>query len=247
MALYAYVKARPRHLAPRLAKMFSALFLLVGLFLTGQVVVPIAGWYLFVMPSYKAAIVSPLASSFKPETSLAFPAIVRAYDQVAPQSTANSYNPSTWFVGAKQPEQRQIDIKTYTLTIPKLKIDGATVEIGGNDLKKSLVAWPTSGLPGAYGNAVIFGHSALPQISTPTNYSTIFTFIMDLNEGDEMFVDFDGVRYRYIVVDKRVVEPDDLSVLEQRFDASYITLITCVPPGTTWKRGIIRGRLISPN
>lgn len=246
MALYAYVKAQPGYgfpiiyshrprLRSQTARLMSAMFLLAGLFLTGQVVVPIAGWYFFVLPTYRPAIVSPLASGF----------VVKAYNPVAPKGVTNSYNPSTWFLGAKQPVQKQSNLKTYTLTIPKLKIDSATVEIGGEDLKKSLIAWPTSGLPGAYGNAVIFGHSALPQISSPTNYSSIFTFIMDLNEGDEMFVDFDGVRYKYIVVDKKVVEPDDLSVLEQRFDASYVTLITCVPPGTTWKRGVVRARLVN--
>lgn len=246
MALYAYIKAQPGQSFPTkhshgfrltsgVTKLASALFLIAGLFLTGQVIVPIASWYLFVMPTYKTTIISPLASSFT----------IRANDVVASQSAVNSYNPATWFVGAKQPEQRRVNLKAYTLTIPRLKIDSARVEIGGEDLKKSLIAWPTSGFPGAYGNAVIFGHSALPQISTPTNYSTIFTFLMDLDQGDDIFVDFDSVRYQYKVVDKRVVDPDDLSVLEQRFDASYITLITCVPPGTTWKRGIVKGKLVN--
>ena len=253
MALYAYIKAKPQHVLPiscshqfhLISKLMSTAFFLAGLFLIGQVVAPIVGWYLFVLPTYKTAPVSPLASNFKPEYSPIFPAVVRADEQAASSRVSNSYDTSTWFVGAKQPEQRQVNLKTYTLTIPKLRVNSATVEIGGEDLKKSLIAWPTSGLPGAYGNAVIFGHSALPQISTPTNYSTIFTFLMDLNEGDEIFVDSDRVRYKYIVVDKKVVEPDDLSVLEQRYDASYITLITCVPPGTTWKRGVVLSRLVN--
>ena len=66
---------------------------------------------------------------------------------------------------------------------------------------------------------------------------------MDLEKGDEIYLDFDQVRYKYLVVDKKIVEPSDLSVLEQRFDSGYVTLITCVPPGTVWKKGVIRARL----
>ena len=226
MALYFYRKTKPLLLRPKptlAAKIFSVVLLLGGLFLIGQVVVPIAGWYILAASTYEKPIVSPIFAS-----SLG----------------TKADDPNTWFVGVKSPDQRQTNIKTYTLTIPKLKIDSATVKIGGDDLKKSLLAWPTSGLPGTYGNAVIFGHSALPQISSPTNYSTIFTFLMDLNEGDDIFIDFDGVRYNYQVIDKKIIEPDDLSVLEQRFDGSYITLITCVPPGTVWKRGVIKAKLV---
>jgi len=32
-------------------------------------------------------------------------------------------------------------------------------------------------------------------------------------------------------------------VLEQKNDASYISLITCVPPGTYWKRLVVRAKL----
>lgn len=226
MALYIYLKkatqAHPKPKLTRVSKFFSVFFFIVGIFLIGQAVVPIAGWYIFAS-GFSKPIISPLASN-----------------------GVNSYNPSTWFIGAKIPERKEISLKTYTLSIPKLKIESAIVKIDYGDeesLKKSLIGWPNSGLPGTYGNAVIFGHSALPQVSTPTNYSTIFTFLMDLNEGDEIFVDFDDVRYKYVVFDKKVVDPTDLSVLEQRFDASHITLITCVPPGTTWKRGIIKARM----
>jgi len=72
----------------------------------------------------------------------------------------------------------------------------------------------------------------------------MFTFIMDLKDGDDVFIDYDGIRYHYQVISKKVVEADDISVLEQRFDTAYVTLITCVPPGTLWKRGIIKAKLV---
>jgi sortase A len=127
-------------------------------------------------------------------------------------------------------------VNTYTLSIPKLKIENALVTISGDDLGDSLVHYGGTALPGQYGNAVVFGHSTLPQFYSPTNYKTIFSLLPTLKAGDDISVTYDGVTYTYTVVELLVLDPTDLSVLEQRFDDSYLTLVTCVPPGTTWKR-----------
>lgn len=262
MALYRYVKkhntnsvlARLPSIRKQKAKiprkmlaMLSGVFLIGGLFLLGQVVYPVLGWYVFTMPSYSATIKSPLSSTFQPQTKILGATNLKTnLPNITRSNAGDSYNVGTWFVGASSNgmTQGQSDIKVYNLSIPKLKIDQAIVEIGSMDLKKSLIGWPTSPLPGQFGNNIIFGHSELAQFASTTNYSGMFTHIMDLAVGDEILVDFDGVRYKYEVFDKTVVEPTDLSVLEQRFDAAYITLITCVPPGTVWKRGIVKGRLV---
>jgi sortase A len=210
----------------KIALFASLVFLALGLFLIGQVVYPIVSWYFLLLPTFQARIVSPL-----PAVSLV------SAGEVVP----TSFQPSTWFPKAKPfAEVLNSSLTTYRLSIPKLKIDDATVRIGGDDLKKSLIAWPTGAAPGNFGVNIIFGHSELPQFANPKEYSGIFTFLMDLSAGDVIYVDYDSVRYKYLVVDKKVVDPEDLSVLEQRFDDRYLTLITCVPPGTLWKRGIIK-------
>lgn len=233
--MHTYVKGQFQPLLPpkpkpkKLAGALSLIFLVAGFFLLFSAVWPVVGWYFLVMPAVNIRIISPLASTFGP--------LVRATD-------GDSYEPGTWFLGATTfGTQTMSPLKIYTLSIPKLKIDAATVEVGGN-LKKTLVAWPTSALPGAYGNNIIFGHSELPQLASPKNYSGIFTFLMDLTDGDDLYLNYDGVNYHYQVTDKKVVEANDVSVLEQRFDTAYVTLITCVPPGTLWKRGIIKARLV---
>ena len=58
--------------------------------------------------------------------------------------------------------------------------------------------------------------------------------------GDTFTILYDGITYAYTVSDLVVVDPTDLSVLEQKFDDSYVTLVTCVPPGTYWKRLNVR-------
>ncbi len=132
----------------------------------------------------------------------------------------------------------------YGLTIPSLNIFNAVVRVGGEDLSRHLIHYGGTAYPGDFGNAVIFGHSVLPQFFNPEDYMTIFSLLPTLTYGDEILIDFDGVRYRYQVGEMVEVLPEDLSILEQRFDDSYISLVTCVPPGTYLRRLVVRARLV---
>jgi len=147
--------------------------------------------------------------------------------------------------GIPQVPKKKVSTKvnTYTVSIPKLKIENALTIIGGDDLNEGLVHYGGTGLPGEFGTAVIFGHSTLPQFFSPTNYKTIFSLLPTLEVGDEVNITYDGVAYRYVIYEMVVTDPNDLSVLEQRFDDSYITLVTCVPPGTYWKRLNVKAKL----
>lgn len=154
-------------------------------------------------------------------------------------------NANAWYPAAPQ-KHVVTPVNSYTLSIPKLKIKDALVLIGADDLSESLIHYGGTGLPGEFGTAVVFGHSTLPQFYSPTNYKTIFSLLPTLAKGDRIFVTYDGVEYTYEVYELVVVEPTDLSVLEQRFDDSYVTLVTCVPPGTYWKRLNVKAKLLKP-
>lgn len=148
-----------------------------------------------------------------------------------------------WFPSAPFQNKHLSKITDYTISIPKLKIEDAHVEIGGKRLKETLVQYGGTALPGEYGNTVIFGHSVLPHFFNPKNYETIFSTLPTLKKGDRIIVDFDGIRFVYQVERYIEIEPTDIEVLEQRFDRQGLTLITCVPPGTYWKRGVIQAYL----
>jgi sortase A len=156
---------------------------------------------------------------------------------------AEVQNPNTWFPTSPQ-KKVTAKVNTYTLSIPKLKIKDALVIVSGDDLGVSLVHYGGTPLPGQYGNAVVFGHSTLPQFFSPTNYKTIFSLLPTIKIGDMIEVTYDGVVYTYVVYDMVVVEPTDLSPLEQRFDDSYMTIVTCVPPGTYWKRLNVKAKIM---
>lgn len=150
---------------------------------------------------------------------------------------------NNWFPTASISAQKKISVSSYSLSIQKLGIKEAVVSTTNDELFKNLVHYAGSSLPGEKGNTVIFGHSTLVQLFDPKNYKTIFSTLQTLKKGDEIEAGVDGVTYKYSIFDIKVIEPQDISVLEQQYDDSYITLITCTPPGTYWKRLVIKGRL----
>jgi sortase A len=157
---------------------------------------------------------------------------------------------SNWFPGAKKAEEFETSgVAFYTISIPRLKIDNATVGVGGEDLSKSLIQYPGTALPGKSGNTVIFGHSILPQFFNPKDYLAIFSTLPQLKKGDEITINYDGITYKFRVETLFEVAPTDLEVLEQRYSEPYLSLVTCVPPGHPLKprRLIVRAKIVPFN
>ena len=157
---------------------------------------------------------------------------------------------SNWFPdGAKKEEFLRPNVSFYTISIPKLKIENAVVAIGGEDLSKSLIQYPGTALPGKRGNSAIFGHSILPQFYNPKNYLAIFSTLPMLDIGDVIKIDYDGISYQYRVESMFEVMPTDIQVLDQDSSDSFLTLVTCVPPGHPLKpqRLVVRARVVPPS
>jgi len=227
--LYCYVKTIPTKKTKINFRFLSYGLTALGVFLISTATFPILKYQLRSF-RFSGAIISPVESS---------------YNSYSESSSYDDYK--NWFSATPTLSNRESKITHYNISVPKLKIENAVVAIGGEDLSESLIQYPGTALPGEYGNTVIFGHSVLPQFYNPRNYKTIFSTLPTLEEGDEIFVDFDGIRYRYVVVKMVEVSPDDVSVLEQRYDGEYLSLVTCVPPGTYLRRLIVKARLVKPS
>lgn len=157
---------------------------------------------------------------------------------------------SNWFVGgASSGDFSSTKVEYYNVTIPRLKIDKAIVAIGGEDLSEHIIQYPGTALPGKRGNSVLFGHSILPIFYDPKNYISIFSLLPTLKKGDEINVDYDGISYKYRVENMFEVMPTDIQVLDQDTTDSFLTLVTCVPPGDPRKpkRLIVRARVVPPD
>ena len=212
----------------------SGIIILIG------VIYPIISYDSIYSKNYSSGLISPLAG---PENRV---------QEVMTESTGvgdEDTMASSWFAGGATGEDFvSEEVSYYKLSVPKLKIESATVAIGGEDLSKSLIQYPGTALPGKRGNAVIFGHSILPIFNNPKNYISIFTMLPTLKIGDMIFIDYDEVSYTYKVEEMFEVSPTDLQVLDQDSSDSFVTLVTCVPPGDPRypKRLIVRARVVPP-
>lgn len=235
MALYSYVKAKNSR-RKKIAQIFSAVFIFFGTAIISWVLYPILSFELFYAPKF-VKLIEPVPNDSNAQN------VSNTLTQVLGTTTTDYTKASVWFPKAIN-IKLAVSTSSYTLSIPKLRIENANVVVGAEDLSKSLIHF-TGPQPGDYGNPVIFGHSTIPWLYNPKDYKTIFSKLPDLQKGDKILVTSDNITYTYQVTDMRVTSPDDLSVLEQNYDASYITLVTCVPPGTYLKRLVVKGKLIT--
>ena len=119
--------------------------------------------------------------------------------------------------------------------VKKIGLDAIVVE-GAS--RKQLSEGPghmkETAMPGEVGNAVITGHR-----------DTFFRHIYELNKGDEIVVRRAGQVFRFEVTGKKIVYPEDVSVIRPTADAQ-LTLITCYPTyyiGPAPKRLVVFSRL----
>lgn len=242
MALYAYKKAvisRKKQTAHTL----SYISLITGSVLLFWTFYPIVSFEIYSRFFLKGTVASPVPAT-QVASSIESAGTVLASSDVFSSNLRDFVQAKLWFPNKpKEQEEAKIDVKEYKLSIPKLNIADARVAVGGEDLSTSLVHYLPSTLPGEYGNVAIFGHSTLPQLYDKKNYKTIFTYLPSMEKGDNIIVNVGGLSYEYEVFDMFVVKPDNVSVLDQKYDASYLTLVTCVPPGTYWLRLIVRAKL----
>lgn len=90
---------------------------------------------------------------------------------------------------------------------------GATEE----NLRQGVTLYDNGIYPGDYGTAIILGHR-----------ETTFRCLEDIEIGDEIYIESVDNKYKFIVRNIYVTNPDDSSILEQQNNKS-MTLVTCYP------------------
>lgn len=241
MSLRVYLKQN-NSFKRRIVNHFSYISLIVGMLLLFWSFYPVVSFELYSRFFIPQEVTSPVppdgVSSLKQATS-----VLGSYD-VFSNNLRDFTQAHLWFPAQEtQGAANNFNVKDYYVSIPKINITKAHVVVGGEDLAKSLVHYLPRTMPGEYGNVSIFGHSTLPQLYSATDYKTIFTYLPSLEKGDKILIQLGDLQYEYEVFDMFVVSPDKISVLDQKYDASYLTLITCVPPGTYWKRLVVKAKL----
>ena len=243
MALYAYKKEKNSRRKKIIYKI-STISILIGATLLFWALYPVISFELYSKLFINQDFSSPIPfSTIKTKLSNIENSILGI--NTSENENTDLTQASLWFptVHQNKKDQNKIFIKEYYLSIPKLNITNAKVKVGGEDLSKSLIHYFPSSLPGEKGNVVIFGHSTLPQLYDKKDYKTIFTYLSSLSNNDIVKIQVRDEIYTYKVNEIFVIKPDKTSVLDKIPDESYITLITCVPPGTYWNRLVVRAKL----
>lgn len=236
-----YIKKDTRKLR-KIIRFIGLFLLLSGLLFGIYFFFPIISWKIYLEPVFASqTYVTPI-----PKTTI----ITKDYIQSLWLNTARTMqslydtNSQNWLPGSQYKEvQIASKVSYYSISIPKLNIQNAVVSTIDTDLSSHLINFPGTAIPPDKGTAAVFGHSTLPQLFDPKNYKTIFATLHTLTIGDTIMVTADNLTYSYKIYSISIVDASETSYFAQDMNDSYLTLITCTPPGTTWKRLIIRSKL----
>ncbi len=104
-------------------------------------------------------------------------------------------------------------------------------------LEKGLAHYAGTALPGQIGNVFVFGHSSNYWWNKGL-YKEIFANLDQVQVGDKIYISYQNKVYTYVINNKKVIYPNDISVLAQT-PTKTLTLMTCVPVGTSLKRLVV--------
>lgn len=155
------------------------------------------------------------------------------------------------FASVQSSENSIIPVSTdYGIVIEKINANARVIPGVNPGNEREYVQALTAGVaeaiggtpPGQPGNLYLFSHST----DAPWNiirFNAIFYLLKELEKGDKVIVFYQNKRYDYIVFDKVIASPTDVSYLTNRYDTPILTLQTCDPPGTLLNRLVVRAKL----
>lgn len=142
--------------------------------------------------------------------------------------------------------------KEFGIVIPKIRANAKIIPSVNPFKEKEYQAALTRGVahakgtafPGEGKNIFLFSHSSV-DFYEAAKYNSIFYLLDKLQKDDEIYIFYKSGKYKYKVVDKKIVNAKDVSYLNpirQSADEQLI-LMTCWPPGTTLKRLLVIGEV----
>lgn len=235
MAKYLYKEKNRNY--KLLARVFSLAVIVFGGIIFAYTFFPLISWQIYFAPAFAS---SKIEAPIPAHTVINPSNIGSLIGSVGKQINTDYTNAYNWYPGYEKGEKKVVN---YTISLPSIGVEDAIVTNEDTDLTKHLVQFNSDTMPPNQGNSIIFGHSTLPQLYNRNDYKTIFANAYKLVVGDQIIVKTPEQNYTYKIESITVVDPADTSVLAQNFSDSFITIITCTPPGTIWKRLIVKARI----
>lgn len=207
-------------------KIASLVLLGLGIFVLMQVILPLASYKFWEITVYaqQTELVSPTSNNQVLGVSI----------------QQNSEFPA--FISSNKPKSPR-PYSEFTVTIPRLNLEDVKTLVDSNNIESNLAHLPGSALPGERGNVFISGHSGLPGPLNPDRRA-FFKRLPEMRKGDKILIEAGGQQFEYIVEKLIIVDPKETWVINPPDDTGrYLSLMTCVPPGTTLKRLVVLARL----
>lgn len=96
--------------------------------------------------------------------------------------------------------------------------------------------------PGHSGVSFLFSHSSV-NFYEASRYNSIFYLIDKLEKDDEIDIFVRKEKFVYKVTGKKLVDPREVNYLTQDSTDKALILMTCWPPGTTFKRLLVFAKI----
>ncbi len=135
---------------------------------------------------------------------------------------------------------------SFSILVPKLgananivaNVDSSNTEQYLPALEAGVAHAAGTKFPGERGHIYLFAHST-NTFNNVSRYNAIFYLLYKLEPGDEVNLYYQGVRHKYKVTGKAIVDPSEIEYITRKTDTEFLTLQTCWPPGTIAQRMLI--------
>lgn len=134
----------------------------------------------------------------------------------------------------------------FSIVVPKIganaqivqNVDSANEQDYLAALKRGVAHALGTAFPGEGGHIFLFAHST-DYFWNVGAYNAVFYLLGKLENNDEINIFYKGQRYVYKVVKKEIVDPSQVEYLTRKTNKEFLTLQTCWPLGTTFKRLLV--------
>lgn len=133
-------------------------------------------------------------------------------------------------------ESDKLEIPILGISAPLVFIAEPEEKKIDDGLKRGVVHFPNSVLPGGEGQTILLGHSAPPNWPK-IDYEWVFSELEKLKKGDEVIIYFRSQKYVYSVEGKTILNKGGKIPENNLTEAkNTLVLISCWPPGKNFKR-----------
>jgi len=138
--------------------------------------------------------------------------------------------------------QNYLSIPKIGVQAPILFTQSRSQKIFNKLLSLGVLHYPDSALPGSNGTTIVLGHSAPPNWPK-IHYDSVFNNLQNLKPGDEIFINFQGKKYKYATTNTFFVKKGQDISPYLTFEKNMLLLISCWPPGHNLQRIVVRAQL----